>query len=102
MKKICIISGVQLWPPQSGGQLRTATLAEALGEHGYEVSVYSLTGRKAEYLQRQPSALYERALRVSEYVDRSWRNAFWQLLTYRLGLPDFWHVLGWGVPRELR
>ncbi len=101
MKKICLISGVQLWPPESGGQWRTAALAQSLAEEGFHVSVYSLTGRKADYLARLPSQSYQRAPRLREYVNRTSAPAVAQWLCYRLKLPDLWHLIPQRPPAEL-
>lgn len=101
MKKICLISGVQLWPPESGGQWRTAALAQTLAEEGFHVSVYSLTGRKRDYLARLPSQSYQRAPRLREYVNRAGAPAVAQWLCYRLKLPDLWHLIPQRPPTEL-
>ena len=90
MKKILILSGTQVFPPQSGGQLRTAALAEALVSVGYTVTLFSLTGRKSEYQKLIPSSKETPLPGLIEYIERGWANALLQLLTYRLGLPDLW------------
>ncbi len=54
LKKIVIISGLRVWPVASGGQLRTSGVASALARIGYDVLVYSLTGRRADYQRYRP------------------------------------------------
>src|SRR5262249_22160161 len=49
-KRVLFLSGLQLHPTLSGGQLRSFGLATALRQHGLDVFVYSFVGRKADYL----------------------------------------------------
>ena len=52
--RILILSGLRIFPVISGGQLRTAGFAAALGRMGYEVLIYSLTGRRSDYSAYRP------------------------------------------------
>ena len=52
--KILILSGLRVWPVSSGGQLRTSGIACALARMGYDVVVYSLTGRRSDYRGYRP------------------------------------------------
>ncbi|HXC60590.1 MAG TPA: glycosyltransferase family 4 protein [Steroidobacteraceae bacterium] len=102
-RKILVLSTLQVFPPESGGQLRTAGLLGALAARGYEVTVYSMVGRKADYLARRPSGFTAIGERLREYVDR---GRFWaaiQFLAYRLNLPPLWitAVLKWYRPSTL-
>ena len=103
-RKILVLSGLQVFPPESGGQLRTAGLIGALVARGYDVTVYSMVGRKADYLARRPSGFTALRERLREYVDR---GRFWaavQFLFYRLHLPPLWiaPALRLRTPRMLR
>lgn len=93
MRRLTIISGIQIFPPLSGGNLRTASLARAFASQGYEVRVFSLTGRKSEYLSRQKSSTDSPADGVTEHVNRQISFGLIQFLTYRLCLPDLWHLV---------
>ncbi len=102
MKRILIISGIQIFPAQSGGQLRCGNLARSLARAGHEVSIYSFTGRKADYLARVPSSEQTIALGLTEYVDRSFFRGLLQFLTYRLNLPNLWMSVPASCPEALR
>ena len=90
MKKIIFVSGIQIFPPESGGQLRSANLCLALVKLGYKVEIYSLTGRKSEYLAFKSSDENKISENLIEYVNR---NPLWgavQYAFYKLGLPPLW------------
>lgn len=104
-RKILIVTGIQVFPPQSGGQLRTANLAKSLARAGHEVQIYSYTGRKKDYLQRRSSGETVNAPNLREYVNRSVPNGVLQFLTYKLGLPNIWFSLPLPflqLPKDLR
>lgn len=88
--RILIISGIQIFPPESGGQIRTATIAESLAEMGNEVEIYSYTGRKKDYLSGKKSFLKNINKRLSEYVNLHPLFGFTQFLFYQLDLPPIW------------
>jgi len=102
--KILVISGLQIYPPESGGMLRTSSLIGALTARGYDVTVYSMMGRKPDYLARKRSGTEVINERLSEYVDRGRFWAALQFATYRLGLPPFWitTVLSTYMPSKLK
>ena len=52
--KILLLSEIQVYPTLSGGQIRSGAFARALAESGHEVSIYSFTGRKKDYLEKKP------------------------------------------------
>ena len=90
MKKILFVSSLQIFPPQSGGQLRSANLCRAFVKLGYEVEVYSLTGRREDYLARKGSFAVNLQEGLREFVNM---NPFWgllQMLSYRYDLPPLW------------
>lgn len=100
--RVLLVSGIQVFPPQSGGNLRTAALAQSLADLGHQVWIYSFTGRKPDYLERRPSELTSPRPGIREYINRSRLFGFLQWLTYQLGLPDLWHALPFPAPRLLR
>jgi len=57
--KVLFLSTQQIFPPQSGGHLRSCGLARALQNGGFDVFVYSMVGRKEGYLGRRPSAIHK-------------------------------------------
>ena len=103
-RKILVLSGLQVFPPESGGQLRTAGLIGALVARGYDVTVYSMVGRKADYLARLPSGFTSLRERLREYVDRGRFWAAMQFPSYWLRLPPLWiaALLSIQTPRKLK
>lgn len=103
-RKILVVSGLQIYPPESGGMLRTSSLIGALAARGFDVTVYSMMGRKPDYLAGKSSGTEVIAERLREYVDRGRFWAALQFATYKLGLPPFWitAVLSLRAPRKLR
>jgi glycosyltransferase involved in cell wall biosynthesis len=90
VKRLAFVSGLQLFPAQSGGQLRSTSLARALAHHGYEVSIYSLIGRSADYRARKPSEVVELGPGLTEYIDRRPAKAAIQFAAYRVDVPPIW------------
>ncbi len=78
-----------MFPPQSGGQLRTANLAKKIAEES-DVFVFSFTGRKKDYLSNTKSGLDAISGHLVEWVNRSKLFGLFQLVSYRLRLPPFW------------
>lgn len=103
-RRIVVVSGLQIYPPESGGMLRTASLIGALVARGFDVTVYSMVGRKPDYLAGKPSGTEVIGESLREYVDRGRFWAALQFATYRLGLPPFWItlVLSFRAPATLR
>ncbi len=104
MKRLAFISGLQIYPPTSGGQLRSAGLAAALARQGFQVDVHSLVGRSPEYRAGRPSESVQVAPQLSEYIDRRRVQAAVQFLSYRLDLPPLWIEpwLRWRISPELQ
>ncbi len=90
MKKIVFVSGIQIFPPESGGQLRSSNLCLALVKRGYQVEIYSFTGRKKDYVSLKASAELEICHGLKEYVNRNPTWGLLQFIFYQLGLPPFW------------
>lgn len=70
--------------------LRSFALANALKHHGLEVFVYSLVGRKADYLSRRPSGVQVWPGGIEEYVGRGALSAGAQFGSYAVSLPPLW------------
>ena len=102
--KILIVSGLQIYPPESGGMLRTASLIGALVARGYDVTVYSMIGRSPDYRAGKQSSTEIINDHLCEYVDRGRFWAALQFATYRLSLPPFWItlILQLYTPKKLR
>jgi glycosyltransferase involved in cell wall biosynthesis len=88
--RILFLSGLQIHPTRSGGNLRSFALANALARHGFEVFVYSMVGRKDEYRARTPSGVQRWPDGVEEYVDRSLSSFLAGYGSYGLALPPLW------------
>jgi glycosyltransferase involved in cell wall biosynthesis len=89
--RVLIVSPVQVHPTQSGGNLRSFGLANALARRGAEVFVYSFMGRKREYLARVPSGTQVwPGPGVKEYVNRSFLGFVTGYAHYWLSLPPLW------------
>ncbi len=103
-KKMLFISAIQVFPAESGGQLRSAHLTRSFSELGYDVRIFSLTGRKEDYLNRRPSGEQILGPSLKEFTHRGELYGFLQWLCYRLGLPPLWLVLIrlLGLPRALK
>jgi len=88
--RVLFVSGLQIHPPVSGGNLRSYALAGALARRGLEVSVYSMAGRKPDYLARRPSGTQAWPDGIPERVDRSAAGFVAQYGSYALRLPPVW------------
>jgi glycosyltransferase involved in cell wall biosynthesis len=88
--KLLFLSGLQVFPPISGGNLRSSSLATALARHGFDVFVYSLVGRKPDYLARRPSSIQAWPEGIPEFVDRGAAGFLAQWGSYGLALPPLW------------
>jgi glycosyltransferase involved in cell wall biosynthesis len=87
---VLFLSGLQIHPTRSGGNLRSFALANALQRHGLEVFVYSMVGRKKDYLRRCPSSIQAWPEGIQEYVDRRVLGFVAQYGSYGIGLPPVW------------
>lgn len=90
MKKILVISPIQIFPPLSGGQIRTASLCEAFAANGWNVTVFSYTGRKCDYLNGKQS--FEQSIKrnLKEFIYLNPLFGLLQHLTYRFDWPPLW------------
>jgi glycosyltransferase involved in cell wall biosynthesis len=87
---VLFMSGLQLHPTSSGGTLRSYALANALRHHGLDVFVYSMVGRKADYLARRPSSVQRWPGGIEEYVHRALPSFVAQFGSYAVSLPPLW------------
>jgi glycosyltransferase involved in cell wall biosynthesis len=101
---ILILSEIQVYPCLSGGQIRTGSFARALAELGHDVSIYSFTGRKKDYLTRKESSATLLENGVNEFVNRQPFFGACQWLAYKLEQPPLWSNLfaRLHTPKKLR
>ena len=90
MANVLIISALQVFPPVSGGNYRTAMIAEGLAAYGHSIRVHSLIGRKHDMIRGKPRGTAKISERVTESVQRPkglWLEA---MLSYKRNRPPFW------------
>ncbi len=85
--RVLVVSGLQVYPPRSGGHYRTFALVSALARQGLDVFVYSLAGRRRDYLGRRPSGIQWWPEGIPEYVDRGAMGCLAQYAAAALRLP---------------
>lgn len=104
-KNILIISGLKVFPPQTGGHIRTAGIARSLARRGYRVRLYSLAGRREDYGSGRHQAEQSIEEGLVEEVNLGWVQGVLQTIARRLGLPRVWQYWlvrnGW-IPSSLR
>ena len=104
MKKLIFISGIQIFPPESGGQVRSANICRAYKNLGYEVEIYSFTGRKNDYLKFKKTSETIIEEKLTERVNRNPIMGLTQYLFYIFKLPPLWLV--WltqlYIPKDLK
>ena len=88
--KLLIVSALQIYPPLSGGNSRTAALASSLEKCGCDVTIYSLIGRKQDLIAGGAASESSISSKLSEYVVRSRLLGLAGILAYRLGWPPYW------------
>ncbi|MBI2521715.1 MAG: glycosyltransferase family 4 protein [Bdellovibrio sp.] len=103
-RHVLIISGLQIFPAESGGQIRTASIAEAFAANGDDTTIYSYTGRKRDYLGMRKSSHQTIAKGISEYVNRNPLYGLTQFLFYKMNFPPVWLTLlsRWCIPKVLK
>ena len=105
-KKILIISGVKVFPAESGGHLRTSSIAKALARLGYKVHLYSFAGRREHYKAGKPPYLVEDVEPgLIEETHLGWGIGLIQAFFRRLGVPRVWQFemmrRGW-IPSRMK
>lgn len=104
-KKILILSGLKIFPNQSGGHLRSGSVAKSLARMGHEVCIYSIAGRKSDYGNSNDILYQAIEENLVEEVNLSLSIGLIQALARRLGLPRIWQflLLRFGfIPSSLR
>ena len=84
--------------------MRTGSFARALAELGNDVTIYSFTGRKKDYVAKKKSGATTSAHGVTEFVDRRMFFGACQWFAYKFGLPPLWSnlVARFYTPKKLR
>lgn|GEM_PF-2050899 len=100
MRRVLIISALQVFPVRSGGQMRTAGIARLLARSRFDVTVHSFTGRKPDLRSRRPSQFHAVEANLREYVDTNRLRLLISLVCYRLNIPPFWIYLERSVKRH--
>jgi glycosyltransferase involved in cell wall biosynthesis len=108
MKKILILSGNRLAPAQTGGQVRSVSIARALARMGHEVQIFSIAGRKEDYraahLLRAETKHVEIEQRLSEDTHLGMILGLVQAIVRRLKFPrvwQYWFLRRGVIPRRL-
>ncbi len=103
-----ILCGYRIFPPSTGGNVHSTTIARALARLGHSVLVYCLAGRREDY---SPGGFRNRSKRtriepgLEEEVNLGAGFGALQALFRRIGVPRVWQfeLLRRGiVPRRLR
>ncbi len=103
--KVLFISGLRLFPNQSGGHLRSGSFAKALARLGLDVRIYSLAGRSEDYSKPEHRLRIPLEAGLVEEVNLSLPMGVCQTVARRLGLPRLWQypILASGIiPTSLR
>lgn len=104
-----MLCGYRIFPPSTGGNVHSTTIARALARMGHQVLVYCLAGRREDY---SPAGLFSKRL-VRKQIEPALHEetnlgagfGFMQALFRRIGIPRVWQfeLLRRGfVPRRLR
>ncbi len=103
-KNVVIISTLRIFPPESGGQRRTASIATSLAKNGYSVHLYSLTDRKGDRGESCANLCSDHKGEIFERVKSNPCFTLMARIGYRLGLPPLWIFLRlWlGPSKDLR
>ncbi len=105
IRKVLLLSGLRIFPNQTGGHLRSGSFAKALARMGLDVQVYSLAGRKEDYGTGKTQILQVIEPRLEEEINLSLPFGLVQTLARRMGWPRLWQnpILASGlIPQSLR
>lgn len=108
-KNIVLLSGLRIFPCNTGGHLRTSGIAHALARMGHRVLIYSLTGRQDDYgprrLLQSSYRLDPIAPNLTEETNLKLGLGLVQAVGRRLQYPRVWQYAllerGW-VPSRLK
>lgn len=107
-KRIVMLCGYRIFPPSSGGNVHSTTIARALARMGHQVLVYCLAGRREDYSGKWFSKLVVRKQiepGLEEETNVGAGFGLLQTLFRRIGVPRIWQfeLLRRGfIPRRLR
>jgi len=85
-----LVSALQVYPPTSGGNIRTFNLAKGLAQHGHHVSIVSLIGRKGDLGKGASQTRIPGPEHIEEFVLRPFGLTLLGILSFKLGLFPFW------------
>jgi glycosyltransferase involved in cell wall biosynthesis len=106
-KRIVMLCGYRIFPPSTGGNVHSTTIARALARMGHQVLVYCLAGRREDYSRGFSNSIVRRQIepRLEEVTNLGAGFGLLQTLFRHLGVPRIWQfeLLRRGiVPRRLR
>ena len=93
-KKILMLCGYRIFPPSTGGNVHSTTIAQALARMGHQVLVYCLAGRREDYSLRGAFGATARRRQIepnlTEEVNLGAGFGALQALFRRAGVPRIW------------
>ena len=105
-KSISFVSLTQIFPPRSGGEIRSSNLIGSLSDDGYQVNVYCLTGRKKDYVKPHITVKRQEITpSIEQIIYVNPMTGLLQYLCYRLNFPNIWAsslLLRLGLPRSFK
>ncbi len=108
-KRIVMLCGYRIFPPSTGGNVHSTTIARALARMGYQVLVYCLAGRREDYTakDRTRASFVRKQIEpgLEEETNLGAGFGLTQAIFRRAGVPRIWQfeLLRRGiVPRRLR
>ncbi len=85
-----MISALQVYPPTSGGTIRTSGVAEGLAQQGFQVRIFSLIGRKGDLFKPSSVTIPAGTENVEEFVLRPFWLTLIGILSFKVGLFPIW------------
>jgi glycosyltransferase involved in cell wall biosynthesis len=108
-KAILLLSGFRIFPANTGGHVRTSSVARALARIGHKVTIFSLAGRRDDYRIGKSQRLADETQQIepnlTEHVHLGLGFGLIQTFGRRLDYPRVWqhYLLNHGiVPRQLK
>jgi hypothetical protein len=102
-----MLCGYRIFPPSTGGNVHSTTIARALARMGHQVLVYCLAGRREDYSKGFSNSILRRQIEpgLEEEINLGAGFGLLQTLFRRLGVPRIWQfeLLRRGlIPRRLK
>jgi hypothetical protein len=102
-----MLCGYRIFPPSTGGNVHSTTIARALARMGHQVLVYCLAGRREDYSKGFSNSILRRQIEpgLEEEINLGAGFGLLQALFRRLGVPRIWQfeLLRRGlIPRRLK